>query len=195
MEMQPHFMSFALVAFFILFIACVNFINLSTARSSERAKEVGIRKTFGSEKKSLITQFMAESFLISLLAMIVAVGIYALLVPVFNDISGKEFSLRSLLNLNTMFLLVIFTCITGLLAGIYPAFVLSAFKPIDVLRGKFKSGKQGRSLRSGLVVFQFAISVILIICTLVVNRQMDYMTSERLGFNKDQTIIIERTDI
>jgi putative ABC transport system permease protein len=186
---------FALVAFFILFIACVNFINLSTARSSERAKEVGIRKTFGSEKKSLITQFMAESFLISLLAMIVAVGIYALLVPVFNDISGKEFSLRSLLNLNAIILLVIFTCITGLLAGIYPAFVLSAFKPIDVLRGKFKSGKQGRSLRSGLVVFQFAISVILIICTLVVNRQMDYMTSERLGFNKEQTVIIERTDL
>lgn len=186
---------FALVAFFILFIACVNFINLSTARSSERAKEVGIRKTFGSEKKSLIIQFMAESFLISLLAMVVAVGIYALLVPVFNDISGKEFSLMSLLNLNAIILLVIFTCVTGLLAGIYPAFVLSAFKPIDVLRGKFKSGKKGRNLRSGLVVFQFAVSVILIICTLVVNRQMDYMTSERLGFNKEQTVIIERTDL
>jgi len=186
---------FALVAFFILFIACVNFINLSTARSSERAKEVGIRKTFGSEKKSLIMQFMAESFLISLLAMIVAVGVFALLVPVFNDISGKEFSLNSLLNANAIILLVTFTCITGLLAGIYPAFVLSSFSPIEVLRGKFKSGKQGRNLRSGLVVFQFAISVILIICTLVVNRQMDYMTSERLGFNKDQTIIIERTDI
>jgi putative ABC transport system permease protein len=186
---------FALVAFFILFIACVNFINLSTARSSERAKEVGIRKTFGSEKKSLIIQFMAESFLISLLAMVVAVGIYALLVPVFNDISGKEFSLMSLLNLNAIILLAIFTCVTGLLAGIYPAFVLSAFKPIDVLRGKFKSGKKGRNLRSGLVVFQFAVSVILIICTLVVNRQMDYMTSERLGFNKEQTVIIERTDL
>ncbi|MCO4821920.1 MAG: FtsX-like permease family protein, partial [Flavobacteriaceae bacterium] len=186
---------FALVAFFILFIACVNFINLSTARSSERAKEVGIRKTFGSEKKSLIIQFMAESFLISLLAMVVAVGIYALLVPVFNDISGKEFSLMSLLNLNAITLLVIFTCVTGLLAGIYPAFVLSAFKPIEVLRGKFKSGKKGRNLRSGLVIFQFAVSVILIICTLVVNRQMDYMTSERLGFNKEQTVIIERTDL
>lgn len=186
---------FALVAFFILFIACVNFINLSTARSSERAKEVGIRKTFGSERKSLIMQFISESFLISLLAMVVAVGVFTLLVSVFNDISGKEFSLRSLLNANAIILLVTFTCVTGLLAGIYPAFVLSSFSPIEVLRGKFKSGKQGRRLRSGLVVFQFAISVILIICTLVVNRQMDYMTSERLGFNKDQTIIIERTDI
>ncbi len=186
---------FALVAFFILFIACVNFINLSTARSSERAKEVGIRKTFGSEKRSLIIQFLAESFLISILAMFVAVGIFALLVPTFNDISGKAFSLYSLLNVNSVLLLITFTCITGVLAGVYPAFVLSSFNPIDVLRGKFKSGKQGRSLRSGLVVFQFAISVILIICTLVVNRQMDFMTNERLGFNKEQTVIIERTDL
>jgi putative ABC transport system permease protein len=186
---------FALVAFFILFIACVNFINLSTARSSERAKEVGIRKTFGSEKKSLIIQFLAESFLISILAMFVAVGLFALLVPTFNDISGKFFSIHSLLNVNSILLLITFTCITGVLAGIYPAFVLSSFSPIEVLRGKFKSGKQGRSLRSGLVVFQFAVSVILIICTLVVNRQMDYMTNERLGFNKEQTVIIERTDL
>ncbi len=186
---------FGLVAFFILFIACVNFINLSTARSSERAKEVGIRKTFGSEKKDLIFQFMAESFLISFFAMLVAVGVFALLYPIFNDISGKDFSINSLLNANTILLLVAFTCITGLLAGIYPAFVLSSFKPIEVLRGKFKAGKQGRNLRSGLVIFQFAISVILIICTLVVNRQMDYMTSERLGFNKEQTVILERTDL
>ncbi len=186
---------FGLVAFFILFIACINFINLSTARSSERAKEVGIRKTFGSEKKSLILQFMSESFLISLLAMLVAVGIFALLAPVFNDISGKDFSLNSLLDSNSILLLITFTCISGFLAGIYPAFVLSSFNPIEVLRGKFKSGKQGRALRSGLVVFQFSISVILITCTLVVNRQMDYMTSERLGFNKEQTVIIERTDL
>jgi putative ABC transport system permease protein len=186
---------FGLVAFFILFIACVNFINLSTARSSERAKEVGIRKTFGSEKKDLVLQFMAESFLISLFAMIVAVGVFAVLSPIFNDISGKDFSLSSLLNTTAILLLVSFTCITGLLAGIYPAFVLSSFKPIEVLRGKFKSGKQGRNLRSGLVIFQFAISVILIICTLVVNRQMDFMTSEQLGFNKEQTVIIERTDL
>ncbi len=186
---------FGLVAFFVLFIACINFINLSTARSSERAKEVGIRKTFGSEKKSLILQFMSESFLISLLAMLVAVGIFALLAPVFNDISGKDFSLNSLLDSNSILLLITFTCISGFLAGIYPAFVLSSFNPIEVLRGKFKSGKQGRALRSGLVVFQFSISVILITCTLVVNRQMDYMTSERLGFNKEQTVIIERTDL
>ncbi len=186
---------FGLVAIFILFIACVNFINLATARASERAKEVGIRKTFGSERRMLIFQFISESFLISFLAMAVAVAIFALLVPVFNDISGKEFTFGSLASPGAVTLLVVFTCITGSLAGIYPAFVLSSFSPILVLRGRFKSGVQGRSIRSGLVVFQFAISVILIICTLVVNRQMDFMTGDRLGFNKEQTVILERTDM
>ena len=186
---------FVIVALFILFIAGINFINLSTARSSERAREVGIRKTFGSEKRALIIQFIVESFLLSFISMFVAVGLYALLVPVFNDISGKTFTLNTLLSFDVILLLISFTCITGLLAGIYPAFVLSSFKPIEVLRGKFKSGKQGRFLRSGLVVFQFSISVILIICTLVVNKQMHYMTSEKLGFQKEQTLIIERTDL
>ena len=186
---------FGLVAIFILFIACVNFINLATARASERAKEVGIRKTFGSERRMLIVQFISESFLISLLAMAVAIGIFALLVPVFNDISGKEFTFGALASPGAIALLVVFTCISGSLAGIYPAFVLSSFSPILVLRGRFKSGSHGRGIRSGLVVFQFAISVILIICTLVVNRQMNYMTGDRLGFNKEQTVILERTDM
>lgn len=186
---------FGLVAIFILFIACVNFVNLATARASERAKEVGIRKTFGSERRMLIFQFISESFLISFLSMAVAVGIFALLLPVFNDISGKNFAFASLASPGAIALLVAFTCITGSLAGVYPAFVLSAFNPIQVLRGRFRSGSHGRSIRSGLVVFQFAISVILIICTLVVNRQMDYMTGDRLGFNKDQTVILERTDL
>ena len=186
---------FGLVAIFILFIACVNFINLATARASERAKEVGIRKTFGSERRMLIIQFISESFLISFLSMVVAVGIFALLLPVFNDISGKAFVFSALTSPSAIALLVAFTCITGSLAGVYPAFVLSSFNPIQVLRGRFRSGSHGRSIRSGLVVFQFAISVILIICTLVVNRQMDYMTGDRLGFNKDQTVILERTDL
>ena len=186
---------FVMVAFFILFIAGVNFINLSTARSAERAREVGIRKTFGSEKKALVVQFIVESFLLSLISMIAAVVLFWLLAPVFDDISGKTFTLSTLLSFDVIVLLIVFTCITGLLSGIYPAFVLSSFKPIEVLRGKFKSGKQGRSLRSGLVVFQFSISVILIICTLVVNKQMKYMTSKKLGFDKEQTLIVERTDL
>lgn len=186
---------FALVAIFILIIAGVNFINLSTARAAERAKEVGIRKTFGSEKKALVFQFLTESFLISLLAMFAAIALFVLLIPIFNEISGKSFTWRSLLSLRVMLLLFSFTTLTGLLAGIYPAFVLSSYKPITVLRGKFKSAAGGRVFRSGLVIFQFTISVILIICTLVVNRQMNFMTSENLGFTIDRTLIIERTDL
>ncbi len=186
---------FSLVALIILLIACVNFINLSTARSAERAKEVGIRKTFGSEKKMLIWQFLTESSLISLTGMALATGLVFLLLPLFNQISGKELELGSLVTPTAVAILLAFTILIGLVAGMYPAFILSGFRPIEVLRGKFKTGTHGLALRNGLVIFQFAISVILIICTVVVNTQMNYMTGSRLGFNKDQTIIIERTDL
>ncbi|MBS4066455.1 MAG: ABC transporter permease [Chitinophagaceae bacterium] len=186
---------FSIVALFILIIAGINFINLSTARSAERAKEVGIRKTFGSEKKSLVLQFLAESVLISTISMLLAAGLIYLLIPLFNQISAKELSIGMILTAPNIMLLVGFTLFTGLLAGLYPAFVLSSFKPITVLRGKFKSGNYGLALRNGLVVFQFAVSVILIVCTVVVNSQMNYMTSEKLGFNKENTIIIERTNL
>lgn len=186
---------FSIVALFILLIAGINFINLSTAKSAERAKEVGIRKTFGSEKKLLILQFLAESVLISFISMLLAAGFIYFLIPLFNQISGKELSFSIVLTMSNMMLLLGFTLFTGLLAGLYPAFVLSSFKPTAVLRGKFKSGSYGLALRNGLVIFQFAVSVILIICTVVVNAQMKYMTSEKLGFNKESTIIIERTDL
>ena len=186
---------FGVVALIIMLIACINFINLSTARSSERAKEVGIRKTFGSEKKMLIAQFLAESAIISFISMMLAIGLAFLLLPFFNQISGKNLQLQNLLNLSNILVLVAFTLFIGFVAGLYPAFVLSSFRPIQVLRGKFKSGSFGLALRNGLVIFQFAISVILIICTIVVNSQMNYMTSEKLGFNKEHTIIIERTDL
>lgn len=186
---------FSVVAIFILLIACVNFINLSTARSGERAKEVGIRKTFGSDKKSLVYQFLSESALLSLIAMLLSIGLAFLLLPMFNQISGKDLKLVGILQINSLLILVSITLITGLFAGMYPAFVLSSFRPIQVLRGKFKTGSYGSALRNGLVVFQFAISVILIICTIIVNLQMQYMTSEKLGFNKEHTIIIERTDL
>lgn len=186
---------FTIVAIFILLIACINFINLSTARSVERAKEVGIRKTFGSEKKSLVAQFLTESAVLSFTGMILAIGLAYLLLPLFNQISGKSLVLYSFFNFTSILLLLLLTVLTGLVAGMYPAFVLSSFRPIQVLRGKFKTGSYGLALRNGLVVFQFAISVILIICTIVVNLQMKYMTSEKLGFNKEHTIIIQRTDL
>jgi len=199
-EMRPNgslqaIYIFSIVAVFILLLACINFINLATARSIERAKEVGIRKTFGSEKKSLIAQFLTESTLLSFMSMLLSAGIVFLLLPLFNDISGKELRLSDLFTFQNLFLLLLFSLITGLVAGIYPAFVLSSFKPIVVLKGKFKSSNYGLALRNGLVIFQFSISVILIICTIIVNSQMRYMTSEKLGFNKEHSIIIERTDL
>src|SRR5688572_24139522 len=171
---------FGVVAIFILLLACINFINLSTARSLERAKEVGIRKTFGSDKKSLIGQFLIESVFISVISMLIAFGIIILLIPAFNTISGKDLSVTYFLQLKWILVLIAFVLITGIVAGLYPAFVLSSFNPIMVLKGRFKSNRYGLALRNGLVIFQFAISVILIISTIVVNRQMNYMLGNKL---------------
>ncbi len=186
---------FGVIAAFILGIACINFINLSTARSVERAKEVGIRKTFGSEKRSLIFQFLMESTLVSLLSIVLALVLIWLLLPFFNKLSGKDLSVMSFLNPLTLLGLLVFGFLVGLMAGLYPAFVLSSFKPIKVLKGKFKSSRYGTALRNGLVVCQFAISIILIICTIIVNRQMRYMLGDKLGFRKDHIIEIQRADL
>ena len=186
---------FAVVAVFILFLACINFINLSTARSVERAKEVGIRKTFGSEKKALIGQFLIESVLISLVSMVLAFAFIILLIPAFNTISGKELAVSYFLQPMWILVLIGFVLITGFVAGLYPAFILSSFNPIMVLKGRFKSNKYGLALRNGLVIFQFFISIVLIIATIVVNSQMNYMLGNKLGFKKDHVIVVERTDL
>ena len=199
-EMRPNgsmrsIYVFGIIAIFILCIACINFINLSTARSVERAKEVGIRKTFGSEKGSLVFQFLLESVLVSLLSIVLALALILVLLPLFNKVSGKDLSLLEFLDPVKIVLLILFGFGVGIVAGLYPAFVLSSFQPIKVLKGKFKSNKYGTALRNGLVVFQFAISIILIICTIIVNRQMKYMLGDQLGFKKDHIIEIERTDL
>jgi putative ABC transport system permease protein len=186
---------FGIIAVFILFIACINFVNLSTARSVERAKEVGIRKTFGSEKRSLVLQFLLESALVSLLSMALSFLLMWLLLPVFNRMWGKDLSLQPYLEPVRLGLLLLFGIAVGFFAGIYPAFVLSSFKPIRVLKGKLKSNRYGAALRNGLVVFQFVISIVLIICTITVNRQMQYMLGDRLGFRQDHIIEIEGTDV
>jgi len=183
------------IAIFILALACINFINLSTARSVERAKEVGIRKTFGSEKKSLIYQFLLESIFVCLISIIVAFALILLLLPLFNQVSGKQLTATYFFTPDKIALLVLFSVVVGLIAGLYPAFVLSSFRPILVLKGRFRSNKLGLALRNGLVVFQFAISVVLIISTIMVNRQMNFMLSEKLGFRKDHIVTIERTDL
>ncbi|WP_121355036.1 ABC transporter permease [Flavisolibacter nicotianae] len=186
---------FGVIAVFILFLACINFINLSTARSVERAKEVGIRKTFGSEKNALIIQFLVESVVLALFALLLAIGLMFILLPLFNQVSGKNLTHSYLVQPLFLLVLVVFAILVGVVAGLYPAFVLSSFQPIEVLKGRFKSNKKGLVLRNGLVVFQFAISVILIIAAIVVNQQMRYMLGDRLGFRKDHIIIIERADL
>lgn len=186
---------FGVVAVFILFLACINFINLSTARSVERAKEVGIRKTFGSEKQALIFQFLIESVLISLFALVLALGLMFVLLPLFNQLSGRHLTHSYLFHPLFLLTLLLFAVTVGFVAGLYPAFVLSSFQPITVLKGRFTSNKKGLILRNGLVVFQFAISVVLIIAAVVVNQQMRFMLGDQLGFKKDHIIIIQRADL
>jgi putative ABC transport system permease protein len=186
---------FGIIAAFILGIACINFINLSTARSLERAKEVGIRKTFGSEKRSLIAQFLLESILVSTIGIVLAVGAVVIAIPFFNQLSGGQLKAATLLTPITIPALLAFGVLIGLIAGCYPAFVLSSLQPIKVLKGKFQSNRYGVALRNFLVVFQFAISIILIICTIVVNRQMGYMLGDKLGFVKDHVIEIQQTNL
>ena len=182
---------FSIVAVFILLIACFNFINLTTARSTERAKEVGIRKVVGAERAQLVRQFIGESLVLSLMAFVVALGLAALFLPQFNELAGKRVSEGVFSNLNHLLLLFSAAVGFGLLAGIYPSLVLSSFKPIVVLKGRFATGARGIALRKGLVVVQFTISIALIIGTIVVYNQMKYMRNQDLGFKKEQTLVLD----
>ena len=182
---------FSIIAVFILVIACINFINLTTARSAERAKEVGIRKVVGAGKTQLARQFIGESIIICLIAFVLAVIFSALLLPLFNQLSGKIVSNGIFEHGKYVLILFLAAIGIGLLAGIYPALVLSSFKPVIVLKGRFATGTKGIILRKGLVVAQFTISIALIIGTIVVYNQMNYMRSQDLGFSKDQMMIID----
>ena len=184
---------FSAVAIFILLIACINFMNLSTARSANRAKEVGIRKVLGTEKRNLIQQFLTESTLMAVFSLLLAVTISWAVIPYFNEISSKSLTITKLASVQVLPVLLALPVIVGLLAGSYPAFFLSAFRPIQVLKGKINTGLKSNSIRSSLVVFQFSISIFLIIGTIVVYKQLDYIQSAKLGFNKDQVLIINGT--
>ncbi|MBS1916744.1 MAG: ABC transporter permease [Bacteroidetes bacterium] len=184
---------FGAIAIFILIIACINFINLSTAKSANRAKEVGLRKVVGSYRINLIKQFLAESTLFSFASFVLAVIIAALLLPLFNALSAKSLTIPW----NSWWLLpvmILSAAFIGAIAGIYPAFYLSAFKPIEVLKGQISRGSKNSLLRNGLVVFQFATSIILIIGTLVIAKQTHYVLNKDVGFNKDQVMLIQGTN-
>ncbi|QQL51326.1 ABC transporter permease [Mucilaginibacter ginkgonis] len=184
---------FSVIGIFILFIACVNFMNLSTARSSNRAREVGVRKVLGSSRNYLIAQFLTESLLITLTAAIIALAAAVALLPLFNQLAGKEVSIT----INTLAWLIpvsiFLVLVIGFLAGAYPAFFLSAFQPVDVLKGKIATGFKGGFLRSFLVIFQFSISIFLIIGTLVIYNQLHYIQTRNLGYDRKQVLVIKNT--
>ncbi|SEI96491.1 putative ABC transport system permease protein [Dyadobacter sp. SG02] len=186
---------FGAVAVMMLLIACINFMNLSTAGSSKRAREVGVRKVMGSEKSELVGQFLTESILLTSLALVLAILLSIVALPVFNDLSGKNLSLQWDAVPGLIPAVIGFALFVGIFAGSYPAFFLSSFKPITVLKGgssviKLSSSGKSFNLRSGLVVFQFFMSIILIVGTTVVFQQLQFIRNKKLGYNKDQVIVV-----
>ncbi len=181
---------FSIIAFFILIIACINFMNLSTAKASKRMKEVGIKKVVGAGRGSLIFQYIGESMLMVFLSLLIAIALVVLFLPAFKEITGKNISLQ--FDANVVFSVIGITFITGLVAGSYPALYLSGFRPALILKGKLKTSSSESWLRKGLVVFQFAVSVILIVSVIVVYKQMGFVRSNNLGFNKDNVIVFKR---
>ncbi|MFT3678998.1 MAG: ABC transporter permease [Ferruginibacter sp.] len=181
---------FGSVAFFMLLIACINYMNLTTARSARRAKEIGIRKVTGSTKKQLVLQFLSESLFTSFTAVLLSVFLVFLLLPVFNNISGKSFTLQTILQPFNLLLLLGIILFTGLLGGSYPAFYLSSFKPVGILKGALSKASGNISLRRTLVVLQFSISMIMLISTWVVYTQLSFLRKKYLGFSKDQVMTV-----
>ncbi len=185
---------FASLAVFTLLLACINFTNLSTAASSRRSREVGIRKVLGSLKMQLISQFLMESVLLAFCALLVAYLFVYLLLPSFNHLAGKQINFSFFLQYPVISFAVFFVLLVGIVAGIYPAFFLSSFQTVSVLKGAVSQTPAKRSyLRSGLVVFQFMISTSLIIATLVVYKQLHFMQNKKLGYNRDQVLVIPDT--
>lgn len=181
---------FILIGIFILVIACLNFINLTTAKSIERAKEIGVKKVLGIAKGSLIIQFLFETALMCLAALIISMVTISFLVPLFNQFTGKDVSLPDLFSISNLLLMFIIVTAVIPLAGFYPAWVLSSFRPIRVLKGSFAHTSSGEWLRKGLVIFQFAISVTFIVSTFIILKQMRFMDQQDLGFDKERVLLV-----
>ncbi|MFT3823418.1 MAG: ABC transporter permease [Chitinophagaceae bacterium] len=186
---------FLAIGIFILLIACLNFINLATARSVERAREIGIRKVMGSSRFKLIRQFLSEAGLLCVIAAIISVVLLWALLPWFNAFTGKQFTQGDLFSAGNIALMLVIILVLIPLAGFYPAWVLSAFKPIKVLKGRFAHTTSGASLRKGLIIAQFTISVGFIISTIVVWKQMSFMQSQALGFNKNNVLLVDANKV
>ncbi len=181
---------FSSAAFFILLIACINFMNLSTARSANRAKEVGVRKVIGASRLQLIKQFLGESALISIFAILIAIALVELLQPAFNSLTGRELNIDFAGDRSMVTGIFIITLIVAIISGSYPAFFISAFKPVNVLKSSFKTGVKNLFFRKVLVVVQFTISIALIVCTGIVASQLNFLRTQKLGFEKDQVVVV-----
>ncbi|WP_375448378.1 ABC transporter permease [uncultured Fibrella sp.] len=178
---------FSAIGLFILLLACINYTNLSTARSAKRAKEVGLRKVAGAYRGQLIGQFLSESFLMVSMALLIALALVWLLLPIYNNLTGKQLTVN-LLTGQTLLTLMLVALTTGLVAGSYPALMLSGLQPVKVLKGVFKAGKAGITLRKGLVVVQFTLSILMIASTLIVSRQLHYIRSKSVGYDKENVL-------
>lgn len=192
---DPKFLIiFGSIAILIVFIAAINFMNLSTAQAARRAKEVGIKKISGSTRGKLITQFLAESFMLSFISLVLAIIFIKLTLPYFNNLLGAKLVLNLLAQWYIIPVLLLFTVFVGILSGTYPAFFLSSFNPYEVLKGSVKNSMKNGRLRRVLVVFQFAVSILLIVGTMVMYRQIKYMLHKDVGFNKEQLVVLNRAD-
>ena len=181
---------FTAIALFVLLIACFNFTNLSTASSLTRAKEVGLRKVVGATRQQLMRQFLSETILLALIALALAIVIAILVLPVFNQLSGRQLNFNLDNKQSLILLFVMLILLVGLLAGIYPAVILSSFKPVEVLKGKFRKSTEGISFRKVLVTLQFIISITLIASTLIVTQQLQFLKNKKLGFDKENVVMI-----
>ncbi|HZE82674.1 MAG TPA: ABC transporter permease, partial [Puia sp.] len=190
-----HIYIFSAIALFVLLIACINFMNLSTARSASRAREVGVRKVLGSSRGQLILQFLSESMLITFFAAIIAALAAWALLPLFSQLADKQFSIPASTLIRLLPLLAGIVIVVGLIAGSYPAFFLSGFRPIHVLKGKLAAGSKGGKLRNILVVFQFSISIFLIIGTLVIYNQLHYIQNKDLGFDRNRVLTVKNVNV
>jgi putative ABC transport system permease protein len=184
---------YAAIAIFVLFIACINFMNLTTAMATKRAKEVGMRKVFGAARISLVRQFLGESLVMSLIGLVIALVLIEILLPAFGKMVNRQLELYQWSNLDLLLGIPILVLLVGLLAGSYPAFYLSTFKPVSVLKGLFSGHKGHNGIRNSLVLVQFAISIVLIICTMVIFAQLGFIRSKDLGFNKDNILVLSFT--
>lgn len=185
---------FSAIALLILVVACINFINLTTARSTQRANEVGVRKVVGSTHRQLIRQFLAESIFMSLMAVLLALILVEIFLPVFNSLVGREFSSSYFMRGSFLLMLSLGVLVIGLAAGSYPAFLMASFKPVEVLKGNIQSGIRGRRFRDFLVIFQFCASIILLIGTMVIYTQLHYIQNKELGFEKDHVVVVQRAE-